>query len=138
MLMLRSAIWIILGVGLVGLLAGRLFDIFFFEQSGAFQKTAIGRVWIWSFSGLWLLGMILIPVKVWRERHEVRRIIAAVERGEIDPGALPPELRRQFNKQFRPLPRWVYVPIVGLALALGALLLTLLVGVAIAMWVRHR
>lgn len=68
------------------------------------------------FAGAWFVSLVvLIPLRVFLDRHDRKHIVRHVETGEIDPNEMNALSEAAFYANYGGLPRWLYLPFVILA-----------------------
>ena len=108
---------------IVGLLLCRLVDHFAFSGKQRLDQTAAGLLVLQLLAGIFgCTAIILVPLRVFWDRHEVRETANDLAEAGFDPDVLPPVERHLFYMHYGSVPRWLYLPFVIVAAVLGGIL----------------
>jgi hypothetical protein len=124
-------IWTALGLSFIGLGLCRVLDQFTSVGAEPFSKTTFGRCLVLVLGIVWSATLVvLLPLRIAWDRTERREVICRVEAGEIRPDRLPAGERALFWANYGKLPKWVYWPVLGVAVALAGITAVIIIGLA--------
>ena len=117
------------GTGFIGAAECKLIDILSYGGTGKFYDDKWGAFASLMFSGCMFVGMfILLPLEVARGRKLTEKVQKHIDAGLITPERMSRLERIVFWANFGNLPKWVYLPVLGLACTLAGLTVLALIG----------
>lgn len=124
-----KTIWTGLGLSFLGLALCRVLDYFTPVGAEPFSKSTFGKPLVMVLSMVWCISLVvLLPLRVAWDRTERLEVIRRVEEGEIRPDMLQSGERALFWANYGRLPKWLYWPILGIALVLAGVTVLIIVG----------
>jgi hypothetical protein len=110
----RLLIWPI-----VGLLLCRLVDFIICSGKQHIDQTTVGLAILQLMAGIFGgTAIILVPLRIFWDRHDVRETANYLAETGFDPETLPLVQRHLFYMNYGHLPKWLYLPFVIFAMVL--------------------